>query len=87
MSATFKITAKRQATLPRDLCEEMGVGPGDRLDAQRRLVDGEVVWILRPHRPDESVLGRLRAYARGRSDEMDDIRDSIARGLRSEERR
>lgn len=84
MSATMKITARRQATLPRDLCDEMGVGPGDRLEAHRRVVDGEVVWVLRPVRPDWSVLGRLERFARGKSHDLDDVRASVAAGRRAE---
>jgi bifunctional DNA-binding transcriptional regulator/antitoxin component of YhaV-PrlF toxin-antitoxin module len=42
-AARDNLTAKRQATLPAALCEELGVGPGDALDVERRVVDGETV--------------------------------------------
>ena len=42
--AKITLTAKRQATLPKALCEELGVGPGDKLELERRSVRGEVVW-------------------------------------------
>lgn len=74
------LTTKRQATLPRQLCDDLGIGPGDRLDLERRTLDGEVVWLLRPSRPDWSWVGVARAYARGKSHELDDVRASIARG-------
>ncbi len=80
MSATLKLTSKRQATLPKELCAELGVGPGDRLEATRLILDGEPVWVLRPQNVDWEVLGSLARYARGRSHDMEDVRASIAAG-------
>jgi bifunctional DNA-binding transcriptional regulator/antitoxin component of YhaV-PrlF toxin-antitoxin module len=78
--ASVRITAKRQATLPAALCEELGVGPGDNLLAERRVIRGETVWVLRPRRPDWSWLGAARAYAAGKSHRWRDVRRSIAKG-------
>jgi bifunctional DNA-binding transcriptional regulator/antitoxin component of YhaV-PrlF toxin-antitoxin module len=47
-----KLTAKRQATLPVALCEELGVGPGDQLELERCVVDGAPAWVLRATKPD-----------------------------------
>ena len=51
-----KITSKRQVTFPKQVLDEMGVGPGDRLE----LLEGPDGYILRPKRIDYSKLGGLR---------------------------
>lgn len=51
-----KITAKRQVTFPKRVLEELGVGPGDRLE----LLEGPDGYTLRPKRIDYSKLGTLR---------------------------
>lgn len=38
--AVIRLTANRQATLPKQLCEEMSLRPGDALVVGQRLVDG-----------------------------------------------
>jgi AbrB family looped-hinge helix DNA binding protein len=75
------ITSKRQATLPAELCEDLGVGPGDKIDLERRNVQGETVWILRAKKPDWSWLGAAEKYAKGRSKDWEEIERSIAKGL------
>src|SRR5436309_2940254 len=77
---TVAITAKRQATLPAVLCEELGVGPGERIILERRVIDGETVWILRGRKPDWSWVGAARRYGEGKSHRWKDVRRSIARG-------
>ncbi|MGH3639612.1 MAG: AbrB/MazE/SpoVT family DNA-binding domain-containing protein [Mycobacterium sp.] len=74
------ITSKRQATLPAALCEELGVGPGDALDVERRVVDGETVWVLRGMKLDWSWIGMGRRYAKGRSHKLSDVKRSIEWG-------
>ena len=78
--ASLKVTAKRQATLPAALCDELGVKPGDRIEAERRMVNGQTVWVLRGSKPDWSWFGAARKYAKGRSHRWDDVRRSIERG-------
>lgn len=51
-----KITSKRQVTFPKRVLDEMGVGPGDRLE----LLEGPDGYILRPKRIDRSKLAPLR---------------------------
>jgi bifunctional DNA-binding transcriptional regulator/antitoxin component of YhaV-PrlF toxin-antitoxin module len=80
------ITAKRQATLPAALCEELGVGPGDTLTLERREIAGEPVWVLRTPKPDWSWLGALRTYAEGKSHDWEEIERSIAKGWAGEHR-
>lgn len=77
--ATITLTAKRQATLPKEVCEELHIEPGDRLIVERQVIGGESVWILRPGKVDWSWMGSV-PVAEGTSHDMDDIRGSIARG-------
>ena len=51
-----KITSKRQVTLPAQVLEAMGVGPGDRLEIQE-TPEG---FLLKPKRIDYSKLGVLK---------------------------
>ncbi len=50
-----KITSKRQVTFPKRVLDELGVGPGDRLE----LLEGPDGFTLRPKRIDYSKLGTL----------------------------
>ena len=77
---TIKLTAKRQATLPRALCEELNLEPGDAIGVQKRIVDGKAVWCLEPiAEPDLSWMGRFKSKARGKRHDMASIRRSIRR--------
>jgi len=76
--ATIKITSKRQATLPAELCRDIGIGPGDELVVEQKIVKGELVWILRPRESKLEWIGALRKYAQNKSHETEDIRRSIA---------
>src|SRR5438552_1249580 len=57
---TISLTAKRRATLPAEVCEELGLEPGDKVGLERRLVDGEAVWILRAPGRDWSWFGAAK---------------------------
>ena len=50
-----KITSKRQVTFPARVLDELGVGPGDRLE----LLEGPDGYTLRPRRIDYALLGTL----------------------------
>ncbi len=63
----IKITAKRQVTFPARVLEELGVGPGDRLEL-REESNG---YVLRPLRVDESLLGGLRDKLKQGRDSFD----------------
>jgi bifunctional DNA-binding transcriptional regulator/antitoxin component of YhaV-PrlF toxin-antitoxin module len=80
---TIKLTTKRQATLPRDLCEELGVHPGDEIALEQRVLGGETLWIMRPHKVDWSWLGSAASPANA-SHDMAAVRASIARGRKRE---
>jgi bifunctional DNA-binding transcriptional regulator/antitoxin component of YhaV-PrlF toxin-antitoxin module len=85
--STIKITTKRQATLPVELCRELGVRPGDELRIEKKLIRGERVWTLQPGSPPDSWFGSLRKYARGKSHSLESIRGSIGKRLAKEKSR
>lgn len=77
---TMKLTTKRQATLPAELCKELGLHPGDRLTLQRRDIDGKPAWVIQPELPrEDSWFGALQTSIQNTSHEMDDIRRSIGK--------
>ena len=51
-----KITSEGQVTFPKHVLDELGVGPGDRLE----LLEGPDGYTLRPKRIDRSKLAPLR---------------------------
>ena len=55
-----RITSKRQVTLPAHVLDTLGVGPGDLLE----LEEGPGGFMLRPRRPDPSLLAPLRGKIR-----------------------
>jgi hypothetical protein len=79
LMAAIKLTAKRQATLPRSLCEDLDVHPGDEIALERRVLDGETIWIMRPRKVDWSWFGAASVPANAPHD-MQAIRASIALG-------
>ena len=63
-SQTVKLTSKRQATFPAQLCRELGVEAGDDLILERKKIGGDVAWILKPKKRIESKwFGALQKYA------------------------
>lgn len=86
--AAIKVTSKRQATLPRDLCRELGLEPGDTVNVEKRVVDGAAIWcLLRPRKTRLACFGVLRKAARGKSHDLRAIRKAIERGWREESHR
>jgi bifunctional DNA-binding transcriptional regulator/antitoxin component of YhaV-PrlF toxin-antitoxin module len=75
----LKLTAKRQATLPADTCEALGVKPGDIITLESRIEGGERLWLLRPApRRPRPWVGCLASHARPvRTHAMKAIRRSI----------
>ena len=78
---TIKVTSKRQATLPVEVCEELGIGPGDKLQLEPRTEDGERIWILRAPGRNWSWFGAARRYAEGKSHRWDGIEKSIGKAM------
>jgi bifunctional DNA-binding transcriptional regulator/antitoxin component of YhaV-PrlF toxin-antitoxin module len=81
----IRLTAKRQATLPKQLCDEMSLRPGDALIVDQRTVDGRRVWLLSPaDRIETPWFGGLKRYGQRKRHDMESVRESIARGRRRE---
>ena len=75
---TIKISSNRRVTLPKKLCDEMRVRPGDSLVVERQLIGKENVWVFHPV-PRGSLsklawVGSLKRYAVGKSHDMASIR-------------
>ena len=84
MAHTIKLTSKRQATLPVQLCRDIGVRPGDALIVERKKTDEGFVWTLKAKPRDASNwFGRLKQYAKDRDHDMESIRASIGSSLGS----
>jgi bifunctional DNA-binding transcriptional regulator/antitoxin component of YhaV-PrlF toxin-antitoxin module len=80
----LKLTSKRQATFPAETCDALGLEPGDVIELESRLENGERLWLLRPRpsRPRPWV-GSLEAHIKPvKSHSMRAIRRSIAASLR-----
>ena len=52
---TIKITAKRQATFPSEVCDALGVKPGERIALHEQHQKGERVGVLQPVRAPKSA--------------------------------
>ena len=78
----IRITSKRQATLPKALCDEMGLQPGDSLRAERFLTEDGDAWVLRPVQSSRKPgwVGSLKQYSAGKAHDMESIRRSIEEG-------
>lgn len=80
---TMRLTAKRQATLPRALCDELGVHPGDTLSVERTTVRGQPAWIIRACHVDWSWFGSVPVPVDAVHD-MESIRTSIGQAIGEE---
>jgi bifunctional DNA-binding transcriptional regulator/antitoxin component of YhaV-PrlF toxin-antitoxin module len=79
--STIKLTSKRQATLPKSLCDELGLAPGDEIRIERREIGDEAVWVLRQNAPDTSWIGALSRYAKGKRHDPKSLRASIGKAV------
>lgn len=80
----IKVSAKRQATFPRQVCESLGVEPGDDLFLDQQMQSGKAVWVIRPAKELERPwLGSLRPYASGKDHDMESVRESMAKGRKA----
>lgn len=79
----IRLTSKRQATLPRALCEEMRLRAGDSIVVDARVVGGERVWLLKPAtRIETPWFARLKRYARHKKHDLASIRKSVEQARR-----
>jgi len=84
---TITITSKRQATLPVEVCVDLGIKPGDKLELERRTIDGGTVWVLRVPGRDWSWFGGARRYAEGKSHRWESIEKSISQAMADDQTR
>jgi len=62
--SVIKLTSKRQATFPAEVCRQLGVGPGDSLILEPLGRGDETAWVLKPaKRGRPAWLGRLKRHA------------------------
>lgn len=80
-----KLSLKRQATFPKQVCDALGLSSGGEILLERRIEGNEEIWLLRPAKANNrDWLGCLSAYGHGKSFDMDDIRKSVIRGRKAE---
>jgi bifunctional DNA-binding transcriptional regulator/antitoxin component of YhaV-PrlF toxin-antitoxin module len=61
----IKLTSKRQATFPAEVCKQLGIDDGDTLELQPLRYKRETVWVLKPiARLNRPWIGCLRKYAK-----------------------
>jgi len=83
--STIKLTSKRQATLPRELCRELNLESGDSVIVEKRVVDGVAVWcLIPPQKKGFACFGALRKAVQGKRHDLQAIRRSIAKGWAEE---
>ena len=83
---TLTLTAKRQATFPKETCQSLGLKPGDVVELEGRDEAGGRVWVLRP-RPARARrwIGCLESFGRPVADHsLEAVRASIAAGRKRE---
>jgi AbrB family looped-hinge helix DNA binding protein len=56
------VTAKGQVTIPKQVRDLMGIGPGSKVDF-RRAADGSVVLVRADEKRPKSRFARLRGHA------------------------
>ncbi|MEM1157183.1 MAG: AbrB/MazE/SpoVT family DNA-binding domain-containing protein [Verrucomicrobiota bacterium] len=80
---TIKLTSKRQATFPAQVCKDLGVQAGDELALIPQIRKGKTVWALAPKETaNRPWAGQLKDYAKHAQGDhsMEAIRKSIAAG-------
>lgn len=87
MAQTIKLTSKRQATFPAQLCKELGVMAGEELILERKEIEGDIAWIIKPKKKvDTKWYGALKGYAHGKDHDIETIRASIGKNLGKQKR-
>lgn len=79
---SIRLISKRQATFPVQLCQELGVKPGDDLILERRKIEGDITWILKPKKSVESKwFAGLKKYAKNKDHDIESIRITIGKAI------
>ncbi len=87
MIQTIKLTSKRQATFPVQLCKELGVKVGEELLLERKEIDGDIAWIIKPKKVvSKKWFGALKKYTQGKEHDIESIRASIGKNLGDKEK-
>ncbi|MBW1894561.1 MAG: AbrB/MazE/SpoVT family DNA-binding domain-containing protein [Deltaproteobacteria bacterium] len=82
MTQTIRLTSKRQATFPVQLCRELGIEAGDDLILERKKIGKDFAWILKPKKKIESKwFASLKKYAKDKDNSMESIRASIGKSI------
>ena len=81
---TVKLTSKRQATFPAEVCRDLNLQPGDKVVLEHRDIGGESAWVISTTPKKEPWYGALHPYAEGKSHSMESIRKSIGEALGEE---
>lgn len=85
MSQTIKLTSKRQATFPAQLCRDLGVEAGDKLILERKQIGKKIEWVIIPQKKNR-WFASLNQYAKGKKHDMESIRASIGASLKNTEK-
>ena len=81
MMPAITLTSKRQATFPRQVCDDLNLLPGDVIELEPAELAGERVWVLRPQKPPQRPwLGCLAAKTAVTDHSLESVRASIAAG-------
>jgi bifunctional DNA-binding transcriptional regulator/antitoxin component of YhaV-PrlF toxin-antitoxin module len=84
---SIKLTSKRQATFPVEVCRQMGVGPGDSLFIEAMGEGAEQVWVLKPAKEVRPAwFGRLKRYVGNANEPWERERHGEATGRAMAER-
>lgn len=80
--ATLTMTAKRQATFPKENCDALSLKPGDVIELESRDKGGIRVWVLPPPPTRKSAwIGCLRSQAKkAAAHSLSAVRESSAGG-------
>jgi bifunctional DNA-binding transcriptional regulator/antitoxin component of YhaV-PrlF toxin-antitoxin module len=79
---SIRLTSKRQATFPIKLCQELGVKPGDHLILERKNIEGDIAWTLKPKKSVESKwFAGLKKYAKNKDHNLESIRITIGKAI------
>ncbi len=82
VTQSIRLTSKRQATFPAQVCRELGVKAGDVLILEQKEIEGIATWIIRPQKTVQTKwFGGLKKYGRGKDHDMETIRASIGKNL------
>ena len=84
---TIKLTSKRQATFPKQLCEDLDLNPGDEIEIEQVRRNNQKVWVIKKKAPDLSWVGCFKGYANKKDNSWESIQKSIEVGWAGDKRK